>query len=157
MNPPPVETARPGLHILLVEDDEGHATLVRRNLRRGGMQGDPVHLHDGQEALDYVFRRAQWSGRKALDSVAMILDLNMPRLGGFEVLRELKAARDGVKMPVFVLTTTDNPIEIERAYSLGAAACLVKPVDDGSFGQMVQRLAGFLNIAHMPGERTASS
>ena len=140
------------LSVLLVEDDDGHATLVRRNLKRAGLPEAPVHLRDGQEALDYLFRRAPWSERTPHRSVAMILDLNMPRLGGMEVLRRLKENKDVARIPVFVLTTTDNPAEIERCYTLGASACLVKPVDYGAFHLMVQRLAEFLMTVHLPGE-----
>ena len=138
--------------MVLVEDDEGHATLVRRNLKRAGLQGEPVHLRDGQELLDYVYRREPWAERSAHEAIAMILDLNMPRLGGMEVLRRLKSDETYARIPVFVLTTTDNPFEIERCYTLGAAACLVKPVDYGAFGDMVRRLAEFLMAARMPGE-----
>jgi CheY-like chemotaxis protein len=140
------------LNVLMAEDDEGHALLVRRNLKRGGLQSDPVHLRDGQELLDYVYHRAGWAGRAPLGPVAMIVDLKMPRLGGTEVLERLKRDADLRRIPVFVLTTTDNPGELDRCYSLGAAACLVKPVDYGAFGQMVQRLAEFLVSARLPGE-----
>jgi CheY-like chemotaxis protein len=140
------------LDILLVEDDEGHATLVRRNLKRAGLDGDPVHLRDGQELLDYVYRRAPWTDRDPHPSLAMILDLNMPRLGGMEVLKHLKSHEELARIPVFVLTTTDNPSEIDRCYALGAAACLVKPVDYGAFGEMLHRLAEFLLAARLPSE-----
>ncbi len=142
----------PGLSVLLAEDDEGHATLVRRHLRRAGLESALVHLRDGQELLDYLHQRAPWSGRAAHHSVAMILDLNMPRLGGFEVLERLKEDADVARIPVFVLTTTDNALEIDRCYSLGAAVCLVKPVDYGAFGEMVRRLAELLITARLPGE-----
>ena len=144
------------LNVVLAEDDDGHATLVRRNLKRAGLQTDPVHLRDGQELLDYVYRRERWSNRTAHTSLAMIVDLNMPRLGGLEVLRRLKGDRDFARIPVFVLTTSDNPVELDRCYSLGAAACLVKPVDYGAFGDMVHRLAEFLIAARMPGESMSS-
>jgi CheY-like chemotaxis protein len=139
--------------VLMAEDDEGHATLVRRGLRRAGLPVDPVHLRDGQELLDYVFHRGPWSGRLPHPSLAMILDLNMPRLGGTDVLERLKRDEEVARIPVFVLTTSDNPIEIDRCYALGAAACLVKPVDYGAFGEMIQRLGEFLMKARFPGER----
>lgn len=140
-------------HVLMAEDDEGHATLVRRNLRRAGFPSEPVHLRDGQELLDYVYHRGPWTDRRPLDSLALILDLNMPRLGGTEVLERLKGDDDLVRIPVFVLTTTDNPFELDRCYALGASACLVKPVDYGAFADMVQRLASFLMAASLPGEQ----
>ena len=143
--------------VLMAEDDDGHATLVRRNLRRAGFAADPVHLRDGQELLDYVSHRGPWSGRAPHEALAVLLDLNMPRLGGTEVLARLKQDGELARIPVFVLTTSDNPFEIDRCYSLGAAACLVKPVDYGAFGDMVQRLAGFLLAVRLPGEPPALS
>jgi CheY-like chemotaxis protein len=144
------------LSVVMAEDDEGHATLVRRNLRRAGLGRDPVHLHDGQEVLDYIYRRGEWRHRGRHDALALIVDLNMPRLGGLEVLRRLKHDDTLARIPVFVLTTTDNPAELDRCYTLGAAACLVKPTDYGAFSQMVHRLAEFLLTARMPGEPEAA-
>lgn len=140
------------LKVILVEDDDGHATLVLRNLRRARLEGEPVRLSDGQALLDYLYCRGPWTQRSQHRAVAIILDLNTPRLGGMDALRYLKNDQVLARIPVFVLTTTDNPIEIDRCYALGAAACLVKPVDYGAFGEMVQHLAAFLTVAHMPGD-----
>ncbi len=140
------------LNVVIAEDDEGHATLVRRNLKRAGLQSSPVHLRDGQEALDYMHRRGQWSGRATHESVVMVLDLNMPRLGGLEVLRQMKANAALARIPVVVLTTTDNPIELDRCYSLGASICIVKPVEGAAFSDTIHRLAEFLMAASLPAE-----
>ena len=141
MEPPP--------SVLLAEDDEGHATLVRRFLRRSGLGSDVIHLRDGQEVVDYF---AHPTSRSVPDEggIALILDLNMPRLNGFEVLQRMKEDSGLARIPVFVLTTTDNPAEIDRCYALGASACLIKPVDYGAFGQLLQRLADFLKAARLP-------
>jgi CheY-like chemotaxis protein len=77
----------------------------------------------------------------------------MPRLSGTEVLERLKRDEKAARIPVFVLTTTDNPFELDRCYALGAAACLVKPVDFGAFDAMIRRLGEFLMTARMPGEQ----
>lgn len=140
------------LTILLAEDDEGHATLVRRNLGRTTLPTQAVHVRDGQEALDYMYRRGAFSGRPPHAALLILLDLNMPRLGGLDVLDALKRDAHLAHIPVFVLTTTDNPSELDRCYARGASACLVKPVDFGSFGEMVRRLADFLLTARMPSE-----
>jgi CheY-like chemotaxis protein len=140
------------LSILIADDDEGHATLVRRNMKRAGLDGELIHLRDGQEVLDYMYRRGPWSSRRDHDAVALVLDLNMPRLGGMAVLKRLKTDGELTRIPVFVLTTTDNPSEIDQCYTLGASACLVKPLDYGAFGDMIQRFAAFLMAARMPGE-----
>jgi CheY-like chemotaxis protein len=139
-------------NLLVVEDDDGHATLLRRHLRRAGIPNDPLRLRDGQELLDYLTYQGAWHDRQPLTSMALILDLNMPRLGGTEVLERLKADEELARIPVFVLTTTDNPAELDRCYALGAAACLVKPVDYGAFGELIQRLGGVLMSAWLPGE-----
>lgn len=140
------------LNVVMVEDDEGHATLVKRNLRRAGLISEPIHLRDGQELLDYVYHQDPWGERRPLDSVALILDLNMPRLNGMDVLERLKGDHTLARIPVFVLTTTDNPVELDRCYALGAAACIVKPIDYGAFSTMVFRLGEFLMTASLPGE-----
>jgi CheY-like chemotaxis protein len=140
------------LNVVMVEDDEGHATLVKRNLKRAGLISEPVHLRDGQELLDYIYHRAQWTDRGPLDSVALLLDLNMPRLNGTEVLERLKGDEVLARIPVFVLTTTDNPVELDRCYALGAAACIVKPLDYGAFSTIIFRLGEFLMSAALPDE-----
>ena len=143
------------LSVLMAEDDDGHATLLRRNLKRAGLQCNPVHLRDGQEVLDYVYHRAPYSSRPTHSSLAVILDLKMPRLDGIEVLRRLKSDERLARIPVFVLTTTDNAAELDRCYAHGAAACMVKPVDYGAFSDLVRRLADFLMAARLPGELPA--
>ena len=141
------------LTILITEDDEGHATLVQRNLRRAGLDAEAIRLRDGQELLDYLQRRGAWQQRPTHDSIVILLDLNMPRLGGFEVLERLKGDDTVSHIPVFVLTTTDNPAELARCYTRGASACVVKPVDFGAFGDVVRRLADFLHVTRVPPEQ----
>jgi CheY-like chemotaxis protein len=143
--------------VLIAEDDEGHATLIRRNMKRAGLGDCSVYLKDGQELLDYVYKRAQFSLREASDAVVIIADLNMPRLSGFEILQRLKSDEALARIPVYVMTTTDNPAEIERCYDLGAAAYLVKPLDYGVFGEMVRRLAEFLAAIRLPAEERVVS
>jgi CheY-like chemotaxis protein len=138
--------------ILIAEDDEGHATLVQRNLRRASVPANAVRVRDGQELLDYLHRRAPWQERDQHSAVMILLDLNMPRIGGLEVLSRLKQDAQFAHIPVFVLTTSDNSVELERCYERGAAACIVKPVEFGSFGAMVHRLGEFLVMARLPPE-----
>ncbi len=145
------------LNVLIADDDDGHATLVRRNLKRGGLASDPVHVRDGQEVLDYMYRRAGWSNRREHHALVLLLDLNMPRLGGIEVLRRLKGDAKLTRIPVIVLTTTDDPVEVDRCYALGASACIVKPLDSAAFSDAVQRLAQFLMSARIPGESPCPS
>src|SRR3954462_2121137 len=107
------------LAILLAEDDPGHASLVQRTLRRAGVVNKVFHVTDGQEALDFVRREGAYHARQPHGPLLLVLDINMPRLDGVEVLRRLKADAATARLPVIVLTTTDDPREIRRCYELG--------------------------------------
>ncbi|MFP6558859.1 response regulator [Paraburkholderia sp. B3] len=144
--------------IVLIEDDDGHATLVERNLRRSGVSNGFVRFSDGQEALDYFFGSAAAGGagapgvpsREDLANVVVLLDLRMPRVDGFEVLRRLKADPATASVPVIVLTTTDDPREIERCYELGCNVYITKPVEYDAFIEAVRRLGFFLQVVKLP-------
>ena len=132
--------------IILVEDDDGHATLVERNLRRAGLDNGFVRLRDGQEALDY------FSGPEvpAYDSCVLLLDIKMPRVDGIEVLRRLKSDPRTAILPVVMLTTTDDPREVERCYQLGCNVYITKPVEYEQFIEAVKRLGFFLQVVKLP-------
>jgi CheY-like chemotaxis protein len=144
--------------IVLIEDDDGHATLVERNLRRSGVSNGFVRFSDGQEALDYFFGPSGAGGAEAaggpsredLANVVVLLDLRMPRVDGFEVLRRLKADPATASVPVIVLTTTDDPREIERCYELGCNVYITKPVEYDAFIEAVRRLGFFLQVVKLP-------
>ena len=138
--------------IVFAEDDEGHATLVERNLRRAKAPANAIRVRDGQELLDYMHRRGPWESRPEHPAILILLDLNMPRIGGFEALDRLKRDPRFAHIPIIVLTTSDNSAELERCYASGASACIVKPVEFGLFGDMVHRLGDFLVMARMPPE-----
>ncbi|HEY8549732.1 MAG TPA: response regulator [Vicinamibacterales bacterium] len=136
------------IKILVVEDDEGHATLVERNLRRAGLANPVVRLRDGQEALDYFF--GPDASPMACAECVLLLDINMPRVDGVEVLRRLKADPRTSMIPTIMLTTTDDPREIERCYQLGCNVYITKPVDYDSFIDAIRRLGFFLQIVKVP-------
>jgi CheY-like chemotaxis protein len=138
--------------ILLAEDDDGHASLVMRNLKRSGIANEIVHVKDGQQALDYVRCEGRYASRASNGPLLMLLDINMPRLDGVEVLRRLKADEHTAKVPVIVLTTTDDPREVERCYELGCSVYVIKPVAYDEFIEAVQRLGLFLSIVRLPRE-----
>lgn len=138
------------LVILLAEDDDGHARLVERNLQRAGVTNQIVRARDGQEALDYVRRAGQHSGRGISSPLLLLLDINMPRVDGVEVLRHVKADEATAKIPVIMLTTTDDPREVERCYHLGCSVYITKPVEYDAFVEAVKRLGLFLQIVQIP-------
>ena len=139
--------------ILFAEDDAGHATLVQRNLIRAGIENPIVHVKDGQEALDYLRSEGRFAGQKPHDLLLMVLDINMPRVDGVEVLRQIKADERTARIPVIMLTTTDDPREIERCYVLGCSVYVTKPVRHEEFVEAVKRLGLFLQIVEIPRSR----
>jgi CheY-like chemotaxis protein len=135
------------LTILLAEDDDGHARLIERNLKRAGFVNRVVRARDGQEALAAV-RRA--SGPEPGVRFLLLLDINMPRVDGVEVLRQLKADPQTAQIPVIMLTTTDDPREVERCYALGCSVYITKPVRYEDFVEALSRLGMFLEIVKLP-------
>lgn len=137
--------------IILVEDDDGHALLVEKNLRRAGMVSPLLRLRDGEEALDYFF--AGSGGRPAHSTFShpvVLLDVNMPKIDGVEVLRQLKTDPATAMLPIIMLTTTDDPREIARCYEFGCNIYVTKPVVYGAFVEAVQRLGCFLQVVQLP-------
>ena len=136
--------------IVLAEDDDGHATLIQRNLERVGLVNLFTRLKDGQEALDYLLGQGDYAGRAAGDTALLLLDIKMPRVDGVEVLRRLKADPRTARMPVIMLTTTDDPREVERCYQLGCNVYVTKPVDYQAFIEAIKRLGLFLQVVQVP-------
>jgi CheY-like chemotaxis protein len=140
------------LVILLAEDDEGHAALVLRNLKRSGIANEVIHAKDGQAALDYIRCQGKYAGRVANGPLLLLLDINMPRVDGVEVLRQVKADAKTARLPVVMLTTTDDPREVERCYELGCSVYVTKPVAYEEFIEAIKRLGLFLAIVNVPAE-----
>lgn len=138
------------VNIILIEDDDGHATLIERNLRRAGLTNGFTRLADGQEALDFFFGESAAFLREPTQASVILLDLKMPRIDGLEVLRRLKADKRTASLPVIVLTTTDDPREIERCYELGCNVYVTKPVEYDAFIEAVRRLGFFLQVVKLP-------
>ncbi len=140
------------LVILMAEDDDGHAALVQRNLKRAGIANQIVHVKDGQAALEYLQRTGAHAGRPPDGPLLLLLDINMPVLDGVEVLRRLKADEATARFPVIMLTTTDDPREVQRCYQLGCSVYVIKPVEYTSFVEAIQRLGLFLQVVRVPRE-----
>ena len=138
------------LVIVLAEDDDGHASLVRRNLQRAGITNTIVHVPDGQAALDFVNCTGDYADRASNHPLLLLLDINMPRLDGIETLRQLKAADKTKRIPVIMLTTTDDPREIARCYDLGCSVYITKPVDYAQFVAAIRQLGLFLQVVQVP-------
>jgi CheY-like chemotaxis protein len=138
------------LLILLVEDDDGHANLVERNLRRAGIANGIARLKDGQDALDYLHGVGACTSNKPSHPLLLLLDIKMPRVDGMEVLRQVKSNPQTALIPVIMLTTTDDPREIQRCYELGCSVYITKPVAYQAFVEAINRLGLFLQVVRIP-------
>ena len=136
--------------ILMVEDDVGHARLIEKNLRRSGITNDVVAVHDGQEALDYLFDEGRYEGKGHGKPLLVLLDLNLPVLDGYQVLERMKADRRTKHIPVVMLTTTDDAREVSLCYDLGCNVYVTKPVDYGEFSLAIRSLGLFLSVVTVP-------
>ena len=136
--------------ILLVEDDAGHARLIEKNLRRANLNNDLVVLSDGLLALDYVFRQGEFKDRDHTQALLILLDLNLPVLDGYQVLKRLKSEEQTKKIPIVILTTTDDPREVARCYELGCNVYVTKPVEYAEFSEAIRQLGLFLAVVTIP-------
>ena len=134
----------PKVTILLVEDDPGHARLIEKNLRRANITNDIVNVTDGQQAIDYLFS----NGR--LPSLLVLLDLNLPVLDGYQVLERMKNDERTKRIPVIILTTTDDTREVARCYELGCNVYVTKPVDYEQFSEAIRKLGLFMAVLMIP-------
>ena len=135
--------------ILIAEDDEAHVTLIQRNLKRAGITNEQLLFKDGQETLDFLYGRGERQ-RTHGTSYLMLLDIKMPRVDGIEVLRQVKEDPDLKRMPVIMVTTTDNPREVDRCHELGCSSYVAKPVDYEKFVEAIRRLGLFLLVVEVP-------
>jgi CheY-like chemotaxis protein len=133
-----------GVTILMAEDDDGHALLVQQRFESVGVDNPVIRFRDGQEAWDFL--SGPGAGVEAGKTYLLLLDIRMPRLDGVELLRRVKNDQCLKSMPVIMLTTTDDPKEIDRCYELGCSNYLVKPVEFEKFAEVIKRLGLFLQI-----------
>ena len=136
--------------ILIVEDDEGHAILIRENLELAGLNNPVRHFRDGQAILDYFFDSSGKAVRGHDGTYLVLLDIRMPKVDGIEVLRRLKADPSLRTLPVIMLTTTDDTREVQRCHDLGCNVYIQKPVDYDKFAEAIRRLGHFVSMLLVP-------
>jgi CheY-like chemotaxis protein len=141
-------TAHHPVTIVMVEDDEGHARLIERNIRRAGISNVVRHFSDGTSALEYIFNGHD--GPCMNGQALILLDLNLPDMSGTDILARIKSAPELKRTPVVVLTTTDDKVEIQRCYDLGCNVYVTKPVDYESFADAIRQLGLFLSVIQVP-------
>ena len=132
--------------IIMIEDDEGHARLIERNIRRSGVNNPIVPFGNGTDAMDYLLGSETRKG----DPLLILLDLNLPDMTGIEILRRVKETPHLKSTPVVVLTTTDDAHEIKRCYELGCNVYITKPVNYESFANAIRQLGLFFSVIQVP-------
>ena len=136
--------------ILVAEDDEGHAGLIRKNLARAGIANQLLHFKDGQAIVDFLFKQGEGLQRQLGVPYVLLLDIRMPKLDGTEVLKLIKADEELRKMPVIMITTTDDPREVEKCHAIGCSNYITKPVDYDAFVNAIRQLGLFLAVVQVP-------
>lgn len=136
--------------IVMVEDDEGHARLIEKNIRRAGVNNEIIPFKDGTSALAYLFGPDGSGEVSAKRPLLILLDLNLPDMTGIDILQKVKANEHLKRSPVVVLTTTDDQREIQRCYDLGCNVYITKPVNYEGFANAIRQLGLFFSVIQVP-------
>ena len=134
--------------IVMVEDDEGHARLIEKNLRRAGVYNEIIGFDNGTAALQFLLGDAEDHANGG--SRLVLLDLNLPDMPGIDVLAILKSNEHTRRLPVIVLTTTDDKREIDKCYDAGANVYITKPLNYDNFASAIRQLGLFLAVIQVP-------
>ena len=129
--------------ILLVEDSARDAELILGALEPHQLAGEVVHVRDGAEALDYLYRRGVFASRSDTQPILMLLDLKLPKVDGLEVLRQIKGDAALKMIPVVMMTSSRQEQDLVRSYELGVNAYVVKPMKFQDFVEAVKQVSGF--------------
>lgn len=140
------------VEILLAEDSVNDAELTIRELRKHKMANNLVHVKDGEEVLDFLFARSKYADRmeNAANPKVILLDIQMPKLNGIEVLEQIRADQRTRTIPVVMLTSSKEHPDIERCYALGANSYIVKPVNFEGFAESIRNLGFYWLLLNQP-------
>jgi CheY-like chemotaxis protein len=137
--------------ILLVEDNSSDEELTLRALRKSNIMNKVVVARDGSEALDYLFGRGAYAGRDTNDVPQVILlDMNLPKIGGVDVLRAIRADERTKLLPTVILTSSKEDKDLAKGYASGANSYIVKPVDFDQFAEAVRQLGMYWLVLNQP-------
>ena len=134
------------LTILIAEDDDGHADLIMTGLKESGICNHMIRFIDGKQTWDFISGKGKDMIVDKNKSYLLLLDINMPKMDGLEVLEHIKGNDDFKNLPVMMLTTTDDPREVEKCYSLGCNIYVTKPVNFLKFAETLKRLGLFIQV-----------
>ena len=136
--------------ILLVEDDPKDVELTLTGLAEYNLANEVIVAGDGEEALDYLYRRGAHANRQRGNPAVMLLDLKLPKLNGFEVLEKIRSDESLKMIPVVVLTSSNEERDLVRSYKLGVNAYVTKPVEFHQFVNAVKELGAFWAVVNEP-------
>ena len=136
--------------IVMIEDDEGHARLIERNIRRSGVNNEILPFTNGTDAMNYLLGNDNTGAQRRGETLLILLDLNLPDMTGIEILRRVKETSHLKCTPVVILTTTDDAQEIKRCYELGCNVYITKPVNYESFANAIRQLGLFFSVIQVP-------
>lgn len=145
MNPNSVE-------VLLVEDNVADAELTIRELRKHNMANHLVHVKNGEEALEFIFAKGRYASTREVQYTPkmVLLDIQMPKVNGIEVLQQIKDDPRTRSLPVVILTSSKENPDIQRCYDLGANSYIVKPVNFEGFAQAIKNLGFYWLLLNQP-------
>ncbi|HEV7345829.1 MAG TPA: response regulator [Devosia sp.] len=136
--------------IIMIEDDEGHARLIEKNIRRAGVANQIMPFTNGTDALAFLMGPDGTGLANKGRQLLVLLDLNLPDMTGVDILEKVKNNEHTRRSPVVVLTTTDDQREIQRCYDLGANVYITKPVDYDGFANAIRQLGLFFSVMQVP-------
>ncbi len=141
-----------GIHILLVEDNEGDILLTTEALKEGKVSNKVSVVRDGEEALDFLDKKGKYATEEVPDLI--LLDVNLPRKNGHEVLHYVKTNESIKHIPVIMLTTSSSDVDVKKSYTNHANCYITKPVESESFLNVVANIENFwINIVKLPSLR----
>lgn len=140
------------VEILLVEDNITDAELTIRELKKHNMANNLVHLKDGEEALDFIYGTGQYAGVREIQHLpkVVLLDIQMPKVNGIEVLQKIKSDPTIRAIPVVILTSSKENPDIKKCYELGANSYIVKPVNFEGFAEAIKNLGFYWLLLNQP-------
>jgi CheY-like chemotaxis protein len=136
--------------IIMIEDDEGHARLIERNIRRSGVNNEIKPFTNGTDAVRYLLGADGTGLDHKGHALLILLDLNLPDMTGIDILKLVKQNSFLKSAPVVILTTTDDSQEIKRCYELGCNVYITKPVNYDSFANAIRQLGLFFSVIQVP-------
>lgn len=137
--------------VLIVEDEEAHAALIDKNLKRAGIENPIYIVSNGQEAMDLIQNEQKQAELHIQpESLLILLDLNIPNMDGFQVLEKIRSSKKTENTIIFILTSSANQKEVDRCYHLGCNLFIVKPTDYHIFTKMVEALGSLLRVIKKP-------